>query len=889
MQVPSGTVAFLFSDIEGSTRRWERYGEAMRDALRRHDAILRTEIEARRGYVFKTIGDAFCASFWTVGDALDAAVASQRRLGREDFTVVDGLAVRMAIHVGATDERDGDYFGTAVNRAARLLSAGHGGQILLSGVAAELAVQNMPAGVTLRHLGMLPLRDLSEPESVYQPLAAELRSDFKALRALRTPPNNLPRQVTSFVGRRSDLPRIEALLEGGTLVTIVGAGGIGKTRLALEAAASRLNDEREGAWFVDLSAIADSSLIAETILSALGAESAPDADSLATLLAFLSRRELLLILDNSEHLIAAVAPIVAQIVARCAHVTVLATSREPLDVEGERVYRLASLDLEAAKQLFADRARAIDPSFRVEDNAAAVEEICERLDGIALAIELAAARARAMSPKKISEHLSLRLLAGGRDRRPRQQTMRALLDWSYDMLSEDDRRVLRRCAVFVRGFTLESAATVCESDDASGALDSLASLVDKSLVVFRADDGAERYRLLEPIREYALEKLAATDETAGARGRHAVAFAALTHAAYDEWDRAPRPDWLARMERELGNVRAALTWALQERAHVELGEQLVADATLMFVRLALLTEGIGWCERVLSSASALPSAVEARLRYGLSMLYANQGEVKKVLPQAIEAAARYREVGDARGLSRALAQAATRYAAACSYEKAKDAADEALQLARASGDRRLLADTLRRCAAAFSPGGAERVRALFGESVELFRALGRDEETARALEWWGQWEAESGDFQAAAARLLEARDLERTDLAAMYYTSNLASFYLALGEPERAEPFARESLVLAAKARHPILAPAAVAYIAVATATRDVRRATELLGYAEEQLRVADWQLVDYEQTIFDGLRDALRSSLSQSEFERLLAAGTAWNEDQAVERALAT
>lgn len=880
---------FLFSDIEGSTRRWERYGETMRDALRRHDRILRSEIEARRGYVFKTIGDAFCASFWTIRDALEAAVESQRRLTSEDFDAIGGLSVRMAIHAGATDERDGDYFGTAVNRTARLLSAGNGGQILLSGVAADLALQNLPEGVTLRHLGTLPLRDLAEPENVYQPVADDLRSDFKALRAMTTPPNNLPRRSTSFVGRRADLSRVEALLEAGTLVTIVGAGGIGKTRLALEVAANRLNDERDGVWFVDLSAIANVSLIPGTILGAVGAEATPDDDPIETLVEFLSKRELLIVLDNSEHLVAGVAPIVARIVARCAHATVLATSREPLDVSAERIYRLASLDLDAAVQLFADRARAADSSFRIDESREAVAEICERLDGIALAIELAAARVRAMPATSIAEHLGLRLLAGGRDRRPRQQTMRALIDWSYDLLAEEERRVLRGCAVFVRGFTLDVAESVCGAAADSPLLDSLASLVDKSLVVLGREGAHDRYRLLEPIREYAMEKLDGAGETATLRRRHAEAFASVARAAYEEWDRAPRPDWLARMQRELANFRSALKWTVEERNDGELGARIVADTTLVFVRLALLAEGIAWCERVLESVSVMPPETEARLRYGLSMLYANQGEVKRVLPQALEAAERYRAAGDERGLSRALSQAATRFAAACALDEAKANAQEALELARRSGDRRLLADTLRRCASAFAEDRGEHVRKLFAESVELFRALGRDDETARALEWWGQWEAENGDFQAAAQRLLEARDLEHTDLAAMYYTNNLASFYLALQQPERAEPFARESLALAAKARHPILVPAAIAYIAVAVGARDAARAAELLGYAEERLHAADWQLVAYDRAIVDSLRDALRERLGASELDRLFQAGSAWNEDQAAAFALAT
>ncbi len=309
----------------------------MRDAVRRHDEIVRSEIERRRGYVFKTIGDAFCAAFWSVGEALEAAVDAQRRLGRENFADVDELRVRMAIAAGEADERSGDYFGTAVNRAARLVSTGHGGQILVSGDVADLITGSLPPGITLRQLGTIALRDLKAPERVFQAIGAELRTEFKALRALETPPNNLPLQTTSFVGRQQDVLRIERLLETEALVTVVGAGGMGKTRLALEAAASVLNDRKDGTWFVDLASISDEALVISVLLSVLGVDQAKGVAPLEALLKYLEERELLLVLDNCEHLIGEVARVVAAMISRCRYVTVLATSREPLNVGGENV------------------------------------------------------------------------------------------------------------------------------------------------------------------------------------------------------------------------------------------------------------------------------------------------------------------------------------------------------------------------------------------------------------------------------------------------------------------------------------------------------------------------------------------------------------------------
>ena len=889
MTLPTGTVAFLFSDIEGSTRRWERHGEAMRDALRRHDRILRMEIEARRGYIFKTIGDAFCAAFWNVPDALGAAVEAQRRFEREDFRAVDGLHVRMAIHAGATDERDGDYFGVAVNRTARLLSAGNGGQILLSAFASRLAAPELPGGVSLRSLGALPLRDLKEPEHVYQAIAEGLRSESKPLRALETPPNNLPRQSTSFVGRHDDIAQVEALLEEGALVTIVGAGGIGKTRLALEVAKNLVNDEPNGAWLVDLSAVGDPSLIAGTILSAVGGERSAEGDALDDLIVFLERREMLLVLDNSEHLVAEVAAIVARIVARCPHTRILVTSRSPLDISGERIYRLGTLEIDSAVQLFNDRAQAANRAFDPRQKATIVKGICERLDGVALALELAAARVRTMSVEDLSSRLELRLLAGGRDRRPRQQTMRALIDWSYDLLSNEEQDALRRCAVFVRGFSLAVAERVAGPDEREHPIfDLLASLVDKSLVLNDTEGGEGRYRMLEPIREYAWEKLTQAEELAETRRRHAEAFAALADAWYREWDIGPASDWIARLDRDLANLRAALRWSVEEGNDPVLGARLVADSTIVFLRLALLTEGIDWCRRILQAGLSLEAEVEARLRYGLSMLYSNLGDFAQCFDEALIAVPRYRKARDVRGLARALSQVASRYALKEQYELARTAAEESLQLARASGDGRLLADVLRRCATSFTGEGQDVVRTHFEESAAIFRSLGRDDDTARALIWWSEAEMRSGNYGLALTTLEEAARLDAGDAVMMMICNEIASVSLAIDDVTRAEPFARKSLLLAAKAKDTVVAALAISYLAAVEGERDVRKAARLIGHAQAKLQKAKWELVHPDDAVIGALHRRLVGELSEDERTKLLREGAAWTEDQAVHSALA-
>lgn len=886
--LPTGTVAFLFSDIEGSTRRWDAYGDAMRDALRRHDEIVRTEIEGRHGYVFKTIGDAFCAAFWSVEDALNAAVAAQRSLAAVDFATVEGVLVRMAINDGQADERSGDYFGPAVNRTSRLLSAGHGGQILLSGRSADALAARLPDGITLRHLGTLPLRDLREPERVYQTLAEGLRSEFKALRALETPPNNLPRQSTSFIGRYDDAARVEALLDRSAVVTIVGAGGIGKTRLALEVAANRLSDERDGAWIVDLASITDAASIAVTILAGVRAEPNPSEEPFDTLLKYLEKRELLLLLDNSEHLVSEIAEIAAKIVARCPQTTILATSRAPLDISGERIYRLAPLGLASAMQLFIDRARAADPDFTASSSSAAIEQICTNLDGIALAIELAAARVRAMPVETLAAHLEPRLLAGGRDRRPHQQTMRALIDWSYDLLDEDEQRAMRHCAVFVRGFALDVAVEVCGSGSDDGrVLNLLASLVDKSLVVSEGRGRDHRYRLLEPIREYARERLAEAGEAPEARRRHAHAFATLAHAAYEQWDTAPSPNWLARLEHDLSNFRVAIRWSLGEAGDLQLAARLAADTSPIFLRLSLLSEAIAWCEQILEQRPALPAGVEGRLRYGLSMLYNNQGANAAAFNEALLAVSLYREAGEARGLARALAQIAHRYATQERHDEACEAAEEALRLARDLGDRGLLADALRRTAPSFAAGDPERMRRLHSESVELFRSLGRDDDTARALTWWGQSEAEIGEYRSAAERFTEAKQLAGEELAVVIASDTVAC-WLALGDRKSAAPIAAEALRLAAKIHHPIHTPFAVTYIAVLAQERDAGEAARLAGFAQDRLAALGWQRVESDRRIAAQLFDGLERRLGKEQLALLLAEGATLTEEEAVARATA-
>ncbi len=520
--LPTGTVTLLFSDIEGSTKRWTEHPEEMARALRRHDEVLRSTIEAGGGHVFKTMGDAFCAVFWRPQDAIAAVIDAQRLLIAEDFSDVDGLRVRMALHTGTTYERDGDYFGPTVNRVARILSIVNGGQVVLSRTTAELVRDAMPPESDLRDLGGHRLKDLVEPERVWQLIAAGLPEKFSPLRSLETLPNNLPQQLTALIGRDEVVAEVETQMTQCRLVSLVGTGGVGKTRVALQVGANLLDGSEDGVWFIDLAPLSDPGFVAGTIASTLGVREVHERPLLETLVDYLKRKRLLLILDNCEHVIEEAAKVADTIVRGCPEVRVLATSREPLRIAGERAFPMPTLALPApdatlavedagtfgAVALFAERAAAADDRFALSvENLPVVLEICRRLDGIALAIELAAARVKMLTPRQLAQNLDerFRVLTGGsRTALPRQQTMRALIDWSFDLLSASEQRLFGRLSIFAGGWTLAEVSSVCSDEQlAGGALDRwevfdlLSSLVEKSLVVAEPAGEEQRYRLLE--------------------------------------------------------------------------------------------------------------------------------------------------------------------------------------------------------------------------------------------------------------------------------------------------------------------------------------------------------------------------------------------------------
>ena len=579
---------FLFTDIEGSSKLWESAPEQMKLALQRHHAILQEVIASNGGSVFQIVGDAFCAAFLSAPSAISAAVIAQRSLHEEQWDLPFPIRVRMGIHTGegepmSADSSIGGYASNqTLNRVARILKAAHGGQILVSLVTKELLKDSLPANMELRDMGKHYLKNLIRPEHLFELNVEGLPSDFPPLNTLNTLPNNLPAQLTSFIGRVLELAEVKQLLTRTPLLTVTGPGGTGKTRFSLQLAAEVLDMKQftDGVWLVELAPLADPTLVAQTVASTLGLREQPGRTILDTLVDYLRGKNLLLILDNCEHLIEACAQLANALLRAAPHLKILATSREALRITGETAYHLPSLplpdsqaaSLEALAQndcvrLFVDRALAAYPPFRLkEKNAPAIAEICLQLDGIPLAIELAAAHTKVFPPKQIAARLDdrFRLLTGGsRAELPRHQTLRALIDWSYDLLSEAERALLWRLSIFAGGWSFEAAQAVCGKGIDTEVLDLLMQLVNKSLVAVEEELEEGRYHLLETIRQYARDKLFESGEAEQVRDRHLEYFLHYAEAAEPKLRSAEQLAWLERVETEHDNLRSALAWSLE--------------------------------------------------------------------------------------------------------------------------------------------------------------------------------------------------------------------------------------------------------------------------------------------------------------------------------------
>jgi predicted ATPase len=584
-------LTFLFTDIEGSTRRWEADPDVMRVALEAHNATLREAVAAHDGEVFNYTGDGMCAVFSSPRAAVDAAIDAQRALE---------LPVRMGIATGEAELRGDDYFGTVLNRTARVMAAGHGGQILVDG-----ATGGLLGGVDLIPLGSRRLRDIAKPVDVFQAQADGLRTDFPPLKTLDATPGNLRPPTTSFVGREPEVCELETLLKGSRLVTLTGVGGVGKTRLALEVAARLVPDFPDGVWVIELAPVADPAAVPEAVAAVLGINQQPGLSIARSVAAALESRIRLLVFDNCEHVLDAVAEMIDLILSHSKHLRILATSREGLRVREERLWPVPSLDVHSsAAELFVERASAVLPALNVQGDADTVIEICRRLDGIPLAIELAASRLLSMTVTELRDHLDdrFRLLVGSRRGLERHQTLRAAVQWSFDLLGGDEQMLLTQSSVFAGGFDVDAAQAVANMGDTFVTLDLLEALVRKSLLVADQTSGRTRFSMLETIRQFAEEQLVASGRAEETRAAHARYFAGREVDVLAMWD-GPRQrqahDWLIA---ELPNLRNAFRWAA-DRGDIDTAVTIAFLATFLGYWVAK-HESIAWVEEIIEPARA---------------------------------------------------------------------------------------------------------------------------------------------------------------------------------------------------------------------------------------------------------------------------------------------
>jgi predicted ATPase/class 3 adenylate cyclase len=848
MGLPQGTVTFLFTDLEGSTRRWEAHPAEMQEALARHDAIVREAVESHGGVVFSTMGDGMAAVFASARDAVGAVLAAQQGLAAEEWGEVTGpLTARMGLWTGEGVPGGEHYLNQPLNRCARLMAAGHGGQALVSGATELLVREDLPEGCTLVDLGEHRLRDLARPVRIFQLTGPGLREEFPPLRTLEAFAGNLPVQLSSFVGRTGELAELAAAMARSPLVTVTGPGGVGKTRLALQAAAGQLPSFSDGAWLCELAPAADQETMAQAVLTALRARPRPGLSTADSIVEFLrTRTALLLVLDNCEHLTAAAAALAADILRGCPGVRILATSQQPLGVGGEQVFGLRPLSLpppEAglaavgasdAVSLFAQRAAAARGDFALSPaNVAAVGEVCQRLDGIPLAIELAAARVAALRPAEIAALLDerFRLLTRGRaDAAARHQTLQATLEWSYALLSEAERRTFGCLGVFPGSFDAEAAASVAGAVGLErwDVLDGLTSLVGKSMVAEEEGPGqTSRYRLLETMRAYARQQLAA-GELDRLRHRHAGHYAAFAERAGLELLGPAQLDWQHRIRAELDNLQAAVTWALAGDGQARsLAFRIVAALAGFAVTSPSAVGGwadacvaqIGECPpelrgMVLAAAawSALfagdlplarrraedalhnPAAGDpvslAMMRLVLSMSYPLTGQPERGASIALEGRQEVAELGIEILVGYFLAAEAIAWTAAGDYAAARPPAMAAVEVARRVQNPGLSAWAFTTAAGAIWPEEPQAALTLIEDSLALTRAGAFDPALDTALTWAGFIRAQNGDLPGALAALQEAMAQQYADGNRLLLNMTLQITAVVLARLDEAEPAA---------------------------------------------------------------------------------------------------
>lgn len=909
LDLPTGTVTFLFTDIEGSTRLAQELGDGFANVLAAQRQILHDTFRQAGGHEVGTQGDAFFVVFPVARAAVEAAVAAQKALAAHPWPDGVSVKVRIGVHTGEAMLIGDDYVGLDVHRAARISSVAHGGQILFSQATRALLDHDLPDGVAVRDLGAHRLKDLQRPEHIFQVVHPDLPVEFRPLRSVDAFPNNLRVQLTSFIGREREMADVRQLLSSARLVTLLGSGGAGKTRLALQVAADLLEAYADGVWLIELAPISDPALVPQTVASTLGLRE-PARQAADSLVDFLQSKSLLLVMDNCEQVLAATADLCALLLRRCPRLRILATSRETLGIAGETSYRVPSLSLPdpqhlpspetmnqfAAIRLFVERTVLYQPAFRVTTgNLKAITELCRRLDGIPLAIELAAARIKVLTVEQIAARLDdrFRLLTGGtRTSLPHHQTLRAAMDWSHDLLPEDERALFRRLAVFMGGFTLEAAEGVCTGGgmEAAHVLDLLARLVDKSLVVVDEGHGTEsRYRLLETIRQYALDRLVESGEAGEVRTRHRDFFLALTERAEPELRGPEQKVWLDRLELEHDNFRAALEWARADPHGGEAGLRLAGALWWFWEVRGYWTEGRQWLRGALSHAGDVSTAARVNVLNAAGALALRHGDGNEAQTFANESLVLSRQLGDKRGAASCLVILGIQACRLEQYKEAEALGGESLNLSQELGDnwgtawaRSILGIVARQ------EGEHARARTLLEESLVQMRAMGHQWGHALVLINLALLARDQGEYQRAAALLEEALGLFRRlgDKGYVAYTLLiLGTIASALGDCERAGALYRECLTLRRDLQDKRgIATCLAALGCVAAGAARFMRAATLFGAAEAVREATGASIPAFLRDEYDRRVAATAGGLGEAAFKSAWVEGRTMPPDQAID-----
>jgi predicted ATPase/class 3 adenylate cyclase/Tfp pilus assembly protein PilF len=952
--LPRGTVAFLFTDIEGSTQRWERDSAGMRMVVERHLVLLDEAISTHHGVHFKTIGDAVQAAFATAPEAVAAALAAQLALERESWGAFGPLRVRMALHVGAAEPRDGDYLAPALNRLSRLLATGHGGQILLTRAAADLARDTLPTLASLRHLGEHRLRDLQHPEPVFQLLHPDLEDAFPPLRSLDIERHNLPPQPTAFIGRATDVRElIERLQQRDVrLLTLTGPAGVGKTRLAVQAAEGVTETFPDGVWFVDLAAAHEPGMVTQAIASVLGAREEGGRSLFESLQEHLRERRLLLVLDNFEQVVAA-ASLVADLLTVSPGLQALVTSRVPLRLRGEQEVPVLPLPIPSrrrshlpsleevtrsdAVQLFVTRAQAIRPDFALtKESAPTVAEIVARLDGLPLAIELAAARVRLLPPQELLARLDdrLRVLTSGpRDAPTRQQTLRQAIAWSHDLLSPREQTLFRRLAVFASSTTLAAVEAVTDPDGELDVFEPLASLVEGNLVQ-RIDEasGDARFGMLQSIRAFGLEQLATCGEEARVRTAHARYVGEVVAGARAALSGPEQGSWFDRFETEHDDIRGALRWLMAQR-EASAALRLAGTMWAFWWIRGYFSEGTDWLAQALDLGESTDPATRALALVGAGTLAEAHGDYGRATEHYYEALALARSHGDNMEAARALTALAVVAQDQGSYDSAARHYDEALLLFRNLRDHVGVAQALVGLGTiAAYRGEGEQAAVLFAEGAQTFSDLGDDRGFGLAKGNLGRLAFFQGDLEQATAHSEQAlatvrrlgdhasvaqvlanlgeiaqrrgemdragdlydealthfRELgDKRNIAATQVT--LAEVEVAHGDTTRAAALLSESLGLAAELDDKEgMARGLEAFAALADAEGAIQQGVRMLGAAAALREAIGTPLPSVYLEDHERVMDAARGLLGQTELDTTWAAGRALTPEEAVAEARA-